>query len=47
MTFEGDGAILECQVCGPPDELAALAAQHSTRDLTAEERNLFGLPSPG
>jgi WD40 repeat protein len=44
MAAGGDGAIFECQVCGPPDELAALAAQHSTRELTAEERTLFGLP---
>ena len=45
VTVGGDGAIFECLVCGPPDELAALAAQHSTRDLTAEERTMFGLPA--
>jgi WD40 repeat protein len=44
ISVGGGGAIFECRVCGPPDELAALAAQQSTRDLTAEERTLFGLP---
>ena len=43
----GAGTIFECHVCGTPDELAALAAQHSTRELTAEERTSFGLPPSG
>ncbi|SDZ19644.1 WD40 repeat [Geodermatophilus africanus] len=40
----GDGAVFDCEVCGSPEELVALAAQHTTRELTAEERITFTVP---
>jgi len=40
----GDGAVFDCKVCGAPEELAALAGQRITRELTAEERLTFRVP---
>jgi WD40 repeat protein len=39
----GDGAVFDCEVCGPPEELVAMADRRTTRELTAEERTTFGV----
>ncbi len=44
VTAGGDGYLVDCESCGHPDELARLAAEHSTRALSDQERATFDVP---
>jgi WD40 repeat protein len=41
---DGSVRIWECDVCGPVEEVLALAERRTTRDLTADERERFRVP---
>lgn len=38
---DGTARVWQCEVCGPIDEVLRLAAQRTTRQLTAEERAIY------
>jgi WD40 repeat protein len=44
VTTGGRGFVFDCEVCGPPAELARTAQLRKTRDLTPEERAVFAVP---
>jgi WD40 repeat protein len=44
VTTGGHGFVFDCEVCGPPDELARKAQARKTRELTPEERAVFAVP---
>ena len=44
VTTGGRGFVYDCEVCGPPAELARTAELRKTRDLTPEERAVFAVP---
>jgi WD40 repeat protein len=41
---DGSVRVWECDVCGPVEEVLALAKKRTTRDLTADERERFRVP---
>lgn len=47
LTTHGDGTVQfwSCQACGPIQQVLALAEQHTTRSLTAEERKTYINPA--
>jgi WD40 repeat protein len=41
---DGNAYVFDCEICAAPDALVDLAHNHTTRELTADERSTFGLP---